>query len=213
MEYIIVKSKRKSIGITVKSNEVIVRAPHYLSDKEINLALKGHQSWINKKVLEQKEKNSISNNYFGNGMFLFKGYDYEVLKIEGRKIALDGKYIYIGENTNMDNFLKKEMSKIVEELKLKWSHINTPTSITYRKQKTIWGSCTIKGKINININLVKAPVEVIEYIYIHELVHIEIRNHSKTFWLRVEYLLPNYRKSKKWLKDNGHLIGRDFMIK
>ncbi len=213
MELKIIRSKRKSIGITVGSNEVVVRAPHYLTDKKIKLELKEHHLWINEKILEQEKKNRISNNYFESGMFLYQGEDIKVIKNQGKKILLEGGYIYIGDDSKIDVFLKKQLSIVINELILKWAYINKPTSITYRKQKTIWGSCTIKGKINININLIKAPVEVIEYIYIHELVHLEIRNHSKSFWLRVEALLPDYRQSKRWLKDNGYLIGRDFMVK
>ncbi len=213
MEINIIKSKRKTIGIIVKSNEVVIRAPHYLSDKEINIELKEHKAWIDKKILEQERKNEIGNIYSRNGIFLFKGKDLKVVKTEGKKVIVNEDNIYIGENSNIDLFLKREMSSLTDILKFKWKDINIPTSISYRKQKTIWGSCTIKGRINLNINLIKAPQDVIEYIYIHELVHLEIRNHSKSFWLRVENLLPDYKQSKRWLKDNGHLIGRDFMIK
>ncbi|MDD2371456.1 MAG: SprT family zinc-dependent metalloprotease [Firmicutes bacterium] len=213
MDFKIIRSQRKSIGIIVGANEVVVRAPHYLSDEEIKLELKDHQLWISEKVSEQEKKNRIVDKYLENGIFLFRGIDLKVVKTEGKKIFVDGEYIYIGIDSKIDIFLKKELDNIIEELIIKWSHINKPTSITYRKQKTIWGSCTIKGKINLNIKLAKAPIEVIEYIYIHELVHLEIRNHSRTFWDRLEAILPNYRKSKRWLKDNGHLIGRDFMVK
>jgi len=213
LEINIIKSKRKTIGIIVKSNEVVIRAPHYLSDKEINIELKEHKAWIDKKILEQERKNEIGNIYSRNGIFLFKGKDLKVVKTEGKKVIVNEDNIYIGENSNIDLFLKREMSSLTDILKFKWKDINIPTSISYRKQKTIWGSCTIKGRINLNINLIKAPQDVIEYIYIHELVHLEIRNHSKSFWLRVENLLPDYKQSKRWLKDNGHLIGRDFMIK
>lgn len=213
MDFKIIRSQRRSIGIIVGTNEVVVRAPHYLSDKEINLELKEHQQWIEEKVLEQEKKNRVIEEYFDNGIFLLRGIKLEVVRTKGKKIHVDGEEIYIGIDSKIDKFLKKELAYIIDDLILKWAYINKPSSITYRKQKTIWGSCTIKGKINININLAKAPIEVIEYIYIHELVHLEIRNHSRSFWNRVESILPDYRKSKRWLKDNGHLIGRDFMVK
>jgi predicted metal-dependent hydrolase len=209
----IIRSQRKSIGITVKDNEVVVRAPHYLSDAEIKLELKEHQLWINEKLRQHETRQSMADNFRESGKFLLLGRELAVSLTEGRKISVYGKEILIGRESNIDRFLKKEFSNIIEDMVLGWGHINKPTSITYRKQRTIWGSCTSKGKINLNINLVKAPIEVIEYIYIHELVHLEIRNHSKVFWNRVETLLPNYRLAKKWLKDNGHLIGMDFMIK
>lgn len=213
MDFKIVRSQRKSIGITVKDNEVVVRAPHYLSDAEIKLELKEHQLWINEKLRQNEIRQLKSDSFKDSGKFLLLGRELVVKRTEGKKISVYGQEISIGNESNIDRFLKKEFSNIIEDMVIGWGHINKPTSITYRKQKTIWGSCTSKGKINLNINLVKAPIEVIEYIYIHELVHMEIRNHSKDFWSRVETLLPKYKSAKKWLKDNGHLIGMNFMLK
>ena len=213
MNFKIVRSQRKSIGITVGDNEVVVRAPHYLSDAEIKLELKEHQLWIREKLNEQEIKRLRVENFKDKGKFLLLGRELDVIRVTGRKIVVYGQEISIGEMSNVDNFLKKELTNIVTDLVEAWSHINRPAALTYRKQRTIWGSCTSKGKINLNINLAKAPIEVIEYIYVHELVHLEIRNHSKVFWNKVQELLPEYKQAKRWLKDNGHLIGLDFMIK
>lgn len=213
MNYKIIRSKRKSIGITVRDNEVVVRAPHYLNDVEIKLELKEHQIWINEKLKQNENRQLMAEKFRDSGKFLLLGRELSVRLTEGRKIRVYGDEITIGREVNIERFLKNEFSHIIEDMVEGWGHVNKPTAITYRKQKTIWGSCTSKGKINLNVNLVKAPIEVIEYIYIHELVHLEIRNHSKVFWDRVETLLPDYRLAKKWLKDNGHLIGLDFVIK
>ena len=51
-----------------------------------------------------------------------------------------------------------------------------------------------------------APVEVLDYVIVHELVHLKIDNHSKDFWQNVEKIYPDYKKAKKWLKDNAHLL-------
>ena len=165
MDYKIIRSNRKSIGITVKDNEVVVRAPHYLSDAEVKLELKEHQIWINEKLRQNEIRQLKSDSFKLRGKFLLLGRELEVKRTEGKKIIVYGQEISIGSESNVDRFLKKEFSNIIEDLVEAWGHINRPTSITYRKQKTIWGSCTAKGKINLNINLVKAPIEVIEYIY------------------------------------------------
>jgi predicted metal-dependent hydrolase len=51
-----------------------------------------------------------------------------------------------------------------------------------RNQKTRWGSCSSKNNINLNVNLVRLPGELADYVIIHELVHTRIKNHSKRFW-------------------------------
>lgn len=75
--------------------------------------------------------------------------------------------------------------------------------ITIRNQRTRWGSCSGKGNLNFNCLLMLAPAEVLDYIVVHELCHRKEMNHSKKFWAEVEHILPDYKTSQKWLKDNG----------
>ena len=191
---------------------MVVRAPLYLSDEEIRLELEEHQLWIVKKIGELEERRKLLEEYRGRGVFMLLGRELAVKFADGNRIRVYGQEITIGRKANINAFLKKELSRIVDDLIEVWSHEGVPKGITYRRQKTIWGSCTIDGRINLNINLVKAPVEIIEYIYVHELVHLKIRNHSRQYWQKVESLLPDYKKHRKWLKDNGNLISLDFMV-
>lgn len=75
--------------------------------------------------------------------------------------------------------------------------------ITIRSQRKRWGSCSGKGNLNFNFLLMLAPEEVRDYVVVHELCHRLEMNHSPAFWAQVERILPDYRGSKKWLKDNG----------
>ena len=75
--------------------------------------------------------------------------------------------------------------------------------ITIRNQKTRWGSCSSKGNLNFNVALMRAPIEVLDYVVVHELCHRLYLNHSKDFWKEVERVLPDYRLREKWLKENG----------
>ena len=76
-------------------------------------------------------------------------------------------------------------------------------SITVREQKTRWGSCSAKGNLNFNWKLVLMPEEILEYVVVHELAHRLQMNHSTEFWDEVEKILPDYRKRRQWLKENG----------
>lgn len=51
-----------------------------------------------------------------------------------------------------------------------------------------------------------APLSVIDYVVIHELVHTEVKNHSKDFWIKVKLLMPDFIKNSEWLKNNGHIL-------
>ena len=81
--------------------------------------------------------------------------------------------------------------------------------ITIRSQHSRWGSCSAKGNLNFNCLLMLTPDDVIEYVVVHELCHRKEMNHSLRFWAEVERVLPRYRESRRWLKENGGgLIGR-----
>ena len=78
--------------------------------------------------------------------------------------------------------------------------------ITIRAQRTRWGSCSGKGNLNFNCLLMLAPEAVRDYVVVHELCHRKEMNHSARFWQQVEWILPEHRDSKKWLKDNGSTL-------
>ena len=81
--------------------------------------------------------------------------------------------------------------------------------ITIRAQRTRWGSCSAQGNLNFNCLLMLTPDDVIEYVVVHELCHRKEMNHSARFWAEVERVLPGYRESRRWLKEQGGgLIGR-----
>lgn len=78
-----------------------------------------------------------------------------------------------------------------------------PEAIKIKTQKSRWGSCGIHNDININWLLILAPPEILEYVVVHELCHIKVRNHSAHFWALVAEHLPDYQSRRHWLKKHG----------
>lgn len=76
-------------------------------------------------------------------------------------------------------------------------------TITIRRQKTRWGSCSARGNLNFNCLLMLAPEQVLDYVVIHELCHRKEMNHSQRFWAQVARLCPQYQQARRWLKENG----------
>jgi predicted metal-dependent hydrolase len=70
-----------------------------------------------------------------------------------------------------------------------------------KNQKTRWGSCSGKNNINLNINLIRLPNELIDYTILHELVHTRIKNHGRQFWDQMDKLVGNSKKLDKKLND------------
>ena len=74
------------------------------------------------------------------------------------------------------------------------------------KIKNLRWSCSSNGNLNFSWNLIMTPLQVIDYVVVHELAHLQHRNHSLKLWTIVKVILPDYEKEKKWLKNNGHLL-------
>ena len=77
------------------------------------------------------------------------------------------------------------------------------TDIRVKEQKRRWASCTGKNAILFNWRISMARSDVLDYIVVHEMCHMDHRNHSKYFWNRVEEIIPNYKEKHEWLKING----------
>lgn len=84
-----------------------------------------------------------------------------------------------------------------------------PSKVILRRQKTVWGSCSPSGNIQLNWKLISAPINVIDYVIIHELAHLKHPNHSKSFWAEVEKFCPQYRQFRLWLK--RHYFSFDYL--
>lgn len=78
--------------------------------------------------------------------------------------------------------------------------------VTLRNQKTRWGSCSAKKNLNFNWRLIMAPIEVIDYVVVHELCHLKEMNHSSRYWKLVSETIPDYKKVSQWLKQNHYLL-------
>ena len=78
--------------------------------------------------------------------------------------------------------------------------------VRIKGNKSRWGSCSSKKNINLNWALLMAPMNVSDYVVIHELCHLKEMNHSKDFWKLVQKYDPNFKEHIKWLKNHQHWL-------
>jgi predicted metal-dependent hydrolase len=94
--------------------------------------------------------------------------------------------------------------KIKERLALYQPKVNASVSgIRVMELKHRWASCTTAGRLNFHWKIAMAPVSVLDYIIVHELVHLVHHNHSAAFWDELDKVLPTYRDAERWLRHNG----------
>jgi predicted metal-dependent hydrolase len=111
----------------------------------------------------------------------------------------------------LQQFYRAEAEKLIHERIRLWSENMQlfPRELKFRNPNTRWGSCSSRGVITISWRLIAAPIEIIDYVLIHELCHLQYMNHSVRFWALVERHAPDYLAAEAWLKK--HHAGLDFL--
>ena len=176
INYSIVRSKRRTVSIVIReSGEVEIRAPYSTSNRTISEFVESKRDWIEKNVNKMKQK------------------------------AIDSEKLPTFSDEERRQLIDRAMKIIPAKVSFFAPLVGVSYgNITIRNQKTIWGSCSGKGNLNFNYFLAALPEEVLDYVVVHELCHRLEMNHSSKFWAEVERVLPDYKKARKWLKDNGN---------
>lgn len=170
----IIYSKRKTISIELRMNELLVRAPKGMSRYEINRFLNEKQSWLKK----------------------------HWVKFQKRKRVLEQLPLFTTDEIR--ELADQALISIPEKVKKYATIVGVSYGrITIRSQHSRWGSCSSKGNLNFNCLLMLFPENVIDYVVVHELCHRKYMNHSVDFYAEVERVFPEYRRCQKWLKENG----------
>lgn len=211
----VIKSKRKTLSISINENaQLIVRAPNRISDAKIQEFINEKSSWIikNKNLIKLRLQNTEKDQ--NNLLYLGEYFPIKKNIKSLKKVSFNGEeFITNLENqSQLSNALKIWYKDKFKELAI--PRLNyfvdkyglTVNQVRLKRQKTLWGSCSSRNNINLNFLLIMAPLKVIDYVIIHELVHTIHKNHSANFWSAVEDIMPNYKDPKNWLKENGYKL-------
>ena len=200
----VIKSSRRTMSMEVRPDgSILVRAPFRASAEEIGNFVCSHKSWVEKQRIRIRKRAAEirladQNPLSPEDIRLLA--DQALRELPPRIAAYAGQMgVTYGRVT-------------IRNQKTRWgscsSKGNLNFRVTIRNQKTRWGSCSSKGNLNFNCLLMLTPREVQDYVIVHELSHRKEMNHSPKFWEVVEEVLPDYKKRRKWLRENGSVIIR-----
>lgn len=218
---IIFSKKRKTVSIQVNPHGIKVRSSYWLTKYEIKQFLLKNELWIKQKVNEQKSKVKTKLDLIDNQEMLLGGKRF-ILKVTSDiipKPKIENNHLYLSNHPDIVKSFgtpRKQIHIIIKEYAYNLLLEKTksfslimsvnPISIKIKDYRSRWGSCSFKGDISYNWKIIFAPIEVIEYLIIHELSHLIFFNHSKEFWLKVEEFQPNFKNYRKWLKNNSYKL-------
>ena len=217
-DYKLVRSRRKTVALVVeRDGSLTVRAPLRLQGARIHAFVESHADWIAKSQARARAALPASpKSYTESETFLYLGQPYPLTLIPRQRPALvfTGSVFQLAKSAlpkAQESFVRwyKEQSRLLlfeRVLILSGKHGFQYQKIRISSARTRWGSCSSRGTLSFTYRLIMAPLEVLDYVVLHELVHTKIRNHSKTFWNRLGELMPDYKRRLTWLKKNGKFL-------
>lgn len=215
----IVRKNIKNIHLSVYPPEgnVRVSVPRHITNENVRLAVVSRLPWIKKRQAEfKKQPRQTEREYVSGESHYYQGKRYILDVVERRgKHGLSLKnnakmVLYVSPETTKENralvvnaWYRQQLKIQIPQLLAKWQPIVGKEVHDWgvKKMKTKWGSCNISDRrVWINLELAKKSPECLEYILVHELVHLYERHHNDNFRRLMDRFLPNWRQSRDLLK-------------
>jgi predicted metal-dependent hydrolase len=219
LKYTVIFSRRRSMSIIVSPDKTVtVRAPFRASMKTIEKFVQDKSAWIKKHISNDSgiRLSDHGKKYFEGESLLFMGRKYFLRKAISADpyVRITENVIEVGLNDIEDNHKTKALlgiwylsrareilSDTFEAILMKHKVYDfSPAVLVVRMLRSRWGSCTSKGKITINSELIKLDQVFHEYVIIHELCHLKYHNHSTDYYRLLAELIPDYKSIRKELR-------------
>ena len=177
-EYKIIRSRRRTVSLEITADAtLLVRAPAKMPVRDIEAFVEKNREWI----------------------------DANMAKAQSRTRRVDAYGMMSPNEISALCILAEEAIPPKVERFAKILGV-TYGRISVRHMKSLWGSCTADGDLSFNCLLMKAPESVMDYVIVHELCHRLEMNHSPAFWEHVSAVIPDHKKQRKWLREEGTVV-------
>lgn len=222
LSYSLIRTERKTLGLTIERNgDIMLRAPLDCPQNTIDDFFESKKFWIYQKLAEKRlvEDKIPSKEYVNGEGFLYLGKSYRLQLVDtydGAQLKLSRGFFQLNKKYTADEKGKKifidwyrdHATPIIEkrvEIYKDLLDVNCG-AIRVLDLKYRWGSCTSDGNLNFHWKTILTPMPIVDYVVVHELVHLKEKNHTQKFWEILATILPDYEKRKEWLKLNGNFM-------
>jgi predicted metal-dependent hydrolase len=212
----IIRSRRRTLSISVNNiGQFIVRAPLPLAEHAIIDFINRKREWVHKrkKTIKKRMAEVKPKVFVEDEEFMFLGRNYKLKLVAGDQIQLSQYLEFPVRFLPKANYFllrwykRQALSVIGERVKLCSELMGLRAkSIRITSARTRWGSCSRENGLNFTWRLIMAPLDIVDYVVVHELAHISEKNHSLKFWNKVKSCFCDFKQRRTWLKVNGYLL-------
>ena len=215
----VIRTRRsKTADIRVEDGAVSVVVPLNTPAEKIDQLLVTKRRWIKEKIALQQEATPVrAKRYVSGEAFSYLGRNYR-LKVEAGNFApvklVNGRLVvtvpggaqqpHVIRNALVRWYKRQAEQKLQEKVTRYAPMVGAhPAGVGVRSFKSRWGSCTAKGAVEFNWQIMMAPTRMVDYVVVHELCHLIRHDHSQAFWREVERVMPDYQQCRDWLRANA----------
>lgn len=212
------RSRRKSIGLTVGPEGLVVRAPSWVPLREVDATLQEKAAWILRKLQLMRERAAVpalSEPVWGHGADLpYLGRTLRLCvgrpsadpawppEVDVLPLQLPPQASPTQVREAAEAWFKKQARALFEQ---RLQHFAPLLGVRCQRlslssARTRWGSARSDGHIRLNWRLIHLPLAQIDYVVVHELAHLRVMDHSPRFWDTVAEVLPDYRERRRRLR-------------
>ena len=209
-----VKARRRSITAKIRRDGVVeVRAPLSFRESDIISFLNHHWRWLVSHYDKMQNIDNQTKTFTSGELHYYLGQQYELKVVESKKNSVEIQDNLLIVNVKsadlVENKLKKwyknqakaVFNELLQPIIEKFEKYGvTPSKIGIRDMRSRWGSCSRKGNISLNLQLIKLPENCIRQVMIHEMCHLVYFNHQAGFYALMEEMMPDWKYWKKQLK-------------
>lgn len=206
--------KRRSIGLRINDLGLTVSMPLNASESWLHEVLQIRASWVVEKLAGWQERKPLAQEWADGAPIPYLGEQLTLRVIASTSAAVTRQHqdelqvSFRGEITPLRVERAVSLWYRRQALKLFAARVAhyapqlgvTPREIRLSVAKTRWGCCTASGAIRLNVQLIKLPLYLVDYVVVHELAHLCEMNHSAAFWAVVASACPDYLKLRRELK-------------
>jgi len=210
------KARRVRLEVRQQTGLTVI-VPRSYSISRLPGLLKSKERWISRNLqrFNQSQPASAAKKLQSGDTVPYLGRELELVEQgdhDGDSVALEGNKLAVRPDLfnngllepALEQWYRTEAYKLITE---RADKLSSQMGINYKRlvirgQKTRWGSCSHRKNLSFNWKLIMAPQPAVDYVIIHELIHLKEMNHSKRFWILVAQYCPGWREHKKWLKQH-----------
>jgi len=208
--------RRRTMGLTVeRDGSLTVSAPEGSDLGALEAFVREKRSWLYRKLAEKSalQRPVSAKQYVSGEGFPYLGRSYRLLLVDEQEVPLrleagrftlrrseaeSGRLCFVRwYGGHARPWLQRRVEAFAPRMGV------APTGLEIRDLGHRWGSCSKSGRLNFHWAAILLPASIVEYVVVHELVHLIEANHTPEFWLRVERAMPDYEQRRQWLAEHG----------